>query len=53
LDVDWDASYAYADSITDQRLFDLVGNPVAVYPDAKLQRLAQVKGWEVLGTPKA
>jgi phosphoserine phosphatase len=53
MDVDWDASYAYADSMTDQHLFDLVGNPVAVYPDVKLQRLAQVKGWEVLGTPKA
>jgi HAD superfamily hydrolase (TIGR01490 family) len=53
MDVDWDASYAYADSITDQRLFDMVGNPVAVYPDVKLQRLAQTKGWEVLGTPKA
>ena len=53
IDVDWDASYAYADSITDQRLFDLVGHPVAVYPDSKLHSLAQTKGWEVLGTPKA
>jgi HAD superfamily hydrolase (TIGR01490 family) len=53
MDVDWDASYAYADSITDQRLFDLVGNPVAVYPDAKLQSLAKTKGWDILGTPKS
>jgi len=53
MDVDWDASYAYADSITDQSLFDLVGNPAAVYPDAKLQGLAQTKSWEILGTPKA
>jgi HAD superfamily hydrolase (TIGR01490 family) len=53
MDVDWDASYAYTDSITDQSLFALVGHPVAVYPDAKLQRLAQTKGWEILGTQKA
>ena len=53
MDIDWAASYAYADSITDQSLFALVGHPVAVYPDAKLQRLAQTKGWEILGTQKA
>jgi len=53
LDVDWDASYAYADSITDQGLFELVGHPVAVYPDSKLHDYALEQGWEMIGTIKA
>jgi len=52
LEVDWAASYAYGDSFTDRELLELVGHPVAVYPDAKLYALAQARGWEVLGTPK-
>jgi phosphoserine phosphatase len=51
-DVDWAASFAYGDSFTDHYMMDLVGHPVAVYPDAKLHALAQEKNWEVLGTPK-
>ena len=51
-DVDWGSSYAYGDSFTDNYMMNLVGNPVAVYPDAKLHALAQEKNWEVLGTPK-
>lgn len=51
--IDWGASYAYADSITDQDLLGMVGHPVAVHPDAKLHALAQAKNWEVIGTPKA
>jgi HAD superfamily hydrolase (TIGR01490 family) len=30
MDVDWESSYAYADSITDMGLFNMVGHPVAV-----------------------
>lgn len=51
-DVDWGSSYAYGDSFTDHYMMDLVGNPVAVYPDKKLLALAKAKNWEVLGTPK-
>jgi len=51
-DVDLVASYAYGDSITDQNMLSLVGNPVAVYPDAKLHALAKEKNWKVLGKPK-
>ena len=51
-DVDWSSSYAYGDSFTDRDMLQLVGHPVAVYPDKKLHKLAQKKGWEVLGTPK-
>ena len=41
------ASSAYSDSYYDAPLLDLVGNPVAVNPDARLQALAAVKGWPV------
>jgi HAD superfamily hydrolase (TIGR01490 family) len=51
-DVDWAASYAYGDSFTDNHMLNLVGHPVAVYPDSKLHTLAKEKNWEVLGTPK-
>jgi HAD superfamily hydrolase (TIGR01490 family) len=51
-DVDLSASYAYGDSITDQHMLNMVGHPVAVYPDAKLHTLAKEKNWQVLGTPK-
>jgi len=53
IEVDWDASYAYADSITDIGLFEMVGHPVAVYPDSELQIYAQANHWEVLGTTKS
>ena len=52
LDVDWDASYAYADSITDTGLLGMAGHPVAVHPDAKLFALAQSKNWEMIGDRK-
>lgn len=48
-DLDWSGSYAYGDSISDRGLLEMVGNPVAVYPDADLRALAQSRGWEILG----
>ena len=48
-DVDYANSFAYADSITDMGLFDIVGNPHPVYPDAELARVAKEKGWPVMG----
>jgi HAD superfamily hydrolase (TIGR01490 family) len=48
IDVDLSASYAYADSISDLPLFEMVGHPVAVYPDAQLAALAREKNWEIL-----
>jgi phosphoserine phosphatase len=50
-DVDW-AELRYGDSFTDRHMMGLVGNPVAVYPDAKLLALSKEKNWEVLGIPK-
>jgi HAD superfamily hydrolase (TIGR01490 family) len=48
LDVDLAASYAYADSYSDLGLFEMVGKPVAVYPDLKLRALAEARGWPVM-----
>jgi len=52
-DVDYAQSYAYADSITDMGLFDIVGNPRPVYADAELARVAQARGWPVFGSERA
>jgi putative phosphoserine phosphatase / 1-acylglycerol-3-phosphate O-acyltransferase len=52
MDVDWDASYAYADSITDAGLLNMVGHPVAVHPDARLYEMAQSRKWEMIGDRK-
>lgn len=52
IDVDWEASYAYADSITDMGLFSMVGHPVAANPGPKLYKLAQRNHWEIVGTPR-
>lgn len=52
LDLDWANSYAYADNRTDIPLLEVVGNPVAVYPDKALAAHAQARGWKVLGTPQ-
>ena len=49
LDVDWAASFAYADRDTDLPLLNQVGHPVAVYPDEALLARAQAQGWPVIG----
>ena len=48
-DVDWANSFAYADSITDMGLFDIVGNPRPVYPEPELAKVAAKRGWPVWG----
>ena len=47
-DIDLAASWAYTDSESDLPMLRLVGNPVAVNPDAELGRVARAEGWEVL-----
>jgi HAD superfamily hydrolase (TIGR01490 family) len=47
LDIDLSASFAYADSPGDRYLLEMVGNPVATYPDEDLLPLAIEKGWRV------
>lgn len=46
--VDWKKSISFADSYSDLKILDLVGNPVAVNPDKKLKQIAKEKGWKVI-----
>ena len=48
--IDWEESVAYADSIYDAPLLDLVGNAVAVNPDEGLEALAKEKGYTIFKT---
>ena len=52
LDVDYANSFAYADSLTDLGLFDIVGHPRPVYPAADLAALARSRGWPIYGETK-
>lgn len=47
-EVDWAASYAYADRGSDLPLLSAVGHPTAVYPDEALRQHAQALGWPVI-----
>jgi HAD superfamily hydrolase (TIGR01490 family) len=49
LNVDLKNSWAYADSYYDMSVFNLVGHPVATYPDKKLMGLALEKHWQIIG----
>jgi len=40
-----DQCYAYSDSASDLPMLQAVGHPVAVNPDAKLERIARKQGW--------
>ena len=47
-EIDIAQSFAYADSITDVGMLEMVGRPVAVYPDAELAAIAFERGWSIL-----
>jgi alcohol-forming fatty acyl-CoA reductase len=40
-------SFAYADSLSDLPMMELVGTPVAVNPDARLSQVAGQRGWRI------
>lgn len=46
--IDWSNSYAYADSLSDLSVLELVGNPVAVQPDNSLNTIAEKRGWDII-----
>lgn len=48
IEIDWNASFAYADSISDRELLEMAGHPVAAYPSKELRALAIEKGWEII-----
>ncbi len=47
-EIDLGSSYAYADRIYDLPMLEMVGNPVAVYPDERLKAHAEGRGWGVV-----
>ncbi len=47
-DLDLAASFAYADGEWDLPVLELVGHPVAVYPEAGLLAVARQRGWKVI-----
>ncbi|QYF73529.1 HAD family phosphatase [Cryobacterium sp. PAMC25264] len=47
-EIDLAHCWAYSDSHNDIPLLELVGNPVAVNPDATLRRYAVARGWPVM-----
>jgi HAD superfamily hydrolase (TIGR01490 family) len=46
--IDLAASYAYSDSESDLPMMRTVGNPVAVNPDAALEKVARAEGWRIM-----
>lgn len=48
LEIDFQESFAYADSLSDLQLLSLVGNPHAVYPDDGLRAVSLEKGWKII-----
>lgn len=45
---DWAGSFAFADSMSDAPVLEMVGNPVAVNPDEELLAKARTSGWRVI-----
>jgi HAD superfamily phosphoserine phosphatase-like hydrolase len=48
IEVDLAASTVYADGGTDIGLLEMVGNPIAFYPDEHLKPIAQQRGWAII-----
>ncbi|MGH8947160.1 MAG: HAD family hydrolase [Acidimicrobiia bacterium] len=45
---DLERCYAYSDSVSDLPMLELVGHPVAVNPDSRLDAIAHDRGWPVV-----
>lgn len=41
-------SFAYSDSLEDLPLLEMVGNPVAVHPDRKLEKICRERDWPII-----
>jgi len=48
LAIDWAESWAYADSIYDLPVLEVVGHPVVTYPDERLYELALRRKWAII-----
>ena len=47
INIDLEQSCAYADSISDLGLLNMVGQPTAVYPEPALRKVAEERGWRI------
>ena len=47
LNINLEDSFAYADSIADLSLLEMVGHPVATFPEPELRAIAEDRGWRV------
>ncbi len=48
MDVDYASSYAFANRLSDVRLLELFGHPVATHPDRKLRHYAESIKWHTI-----
>jgi HAD superfamily hydrolase (TIGR01490 family) len=46
-EVDFDKSFAYADSTSDLSMLEMVGNPIATYPEQDLRVIALERNWSI------
>lgn len=46
--IDWKNSYAFSDRLSDLPMLELVGNPIAVNAEPRLQQEAVYRGWKQL-----
>jgi len=46
-EIDWDHSFGYGNSVDDVSFLELIGNAIAVNPDAKLRRIAVQRNWVI------
>jgi len=47
INIDLKKSYAFSDSIADVPMLEMVGHPVAINPDRALEKLAEIRGWDM------
>lgn len=47
-EIDWKNSFAYGDSLSDLPVLELVGKPVAVKPEERLERVAVERDWVII-----
>ena len=47
MNIDLAQSYAFTDSIADIPMLEVVGHPTAINPDRALEKLAEVRGWDI------
>ncbi|MCI6585497.1 MAG: HAD-IB family hydrolase [Mobiluncus sp.] len=45
--LDLSTCFAYSDSLSDEKMFNLVGHPCAVNPEWKLRRIAKQRNWPI------